>query len=371
MKVDFLDLSTSYLEIKKEIEDAVRKVLESGWYILGENVELFEKEFASYCGSKYCVSLGSGLSALELTLKAYQIGTEDEVIVPANTYIATVLAVSNAGAIPVFVEPDEKTYNINPNRIEAAVTEKTKAVIAVHLYGQTADIKRIKSICERYNLKLIEDAAQAHGAEHWGKKAGSLGDAAGFSFYPSKNLGAHGDGGAVTTNDRSVAEYIRVVRNYGSEKKYYNTIKGVNSRLDEIQASILRIKLRYLDQWNAKRNEIAHYYTEHLNPDKSKNFIVPECLQGNKHIWHLFVVRTAKREKLISYLNKHNIGHLIHYPIPPYQQDAYKEYRYLSKNFPLTNKLSDEVLSLPMGTHLTQQQVEYVCDILKDFIQNK
>lgn len=371
MRVNFLDLSTAYLEIKKEIEDAVRKVLESGWYILGENVESFEKEFASYCGSKYCVSVGSGLSALELILKAYQIKTEDEVIVPANTYIATVLAISNVGATPVFVEPDEKTYNIDPDRIEAAVTKKTKAVIAVHLYGQTADIKRIKFICKRYNLKLIEDAAQAHGAEHWGKKAGALGDAAGFSFYPSKNLGAYGDGGAVTTNDRSVAEYIRVARNYGSEKKYYNSVKGVNSRLDEIQAAILRIKLRYLDKWNGKRNEIARYYKERLNPDKSKNFIVPECLKENKHVWHLYVARTAKREKLISHLNKNNIGHLIHYPIPPYKQDAYKESKHLSKKFSLTNKLSDEVISLPIGPHLTQGQVEYVREVVNNFIQNE
>lgn len=371
MKVDFLDLKASYLELKKEIDAAVRKVLENGWYILGENIELFEKEFALYCGSRYCISVGSGLSALELILKAYQFGQQDEVIVPANTYIATALAVSNVGATPVFVEPDEKTYNLDPNRIEDAITEKTKAVIAVHLYGQPADIKRIKPVCKKYNLKLIEDAAQAHGAEHWRKKAGVLGDAAGFSFYPTKNLGAFGDGGAVTTDDESLAEYVRVARNYGSNKKYYNSIKGENSRLDEIQAAILRVKLRHLNQWNEKRAQVAQNYKELLDSYQSKNFILPGCLEGNKHIWHLFVIRTSERDKLIAYLNRHSIGHLIHYPVPPYHQDAYKEYRYLGKNFPLTNKLSDEVLSLPMGTHLTQQQVEYVCDILKDFIHNR
>lgn len=368
MKVKFLDLSAAYSELKTEIDDAVRKVLENGWYILGENVEQFEMEFAEYCGSKYCVSVGSGLSALELILKAYQIGPGDEVIVPANTYIATVLAVNNVGAQPVFVEPNSKTYNIEPTKIEAAVTKRTKAVIAVHLYGQTADIQGIKPICERYNLKLIEDAAQAHGAEHFGKKAGSLGDAAGFSFYPSKNLGACGDGGAITTNDESIAEYVRVARNYGSERKYYNSIKGTNSRLDEIQAAILRVKLKYLDQWNARRNKIAQYYIEHMNPNYKEDFILPQCSEGNEHVWHLFVVRANKRDELIKYLNAHSIGCLIHYPVPPYSQAAYKEINHISERFPLTNKLSNEIVSLPMGPHLTQQQVEYVCCVMNNFI---
>ncbi|MBL7197096.1 MAG: DegT/DnrJ/EryC1/StrS family aminotransferase [Candidatus Omnitrophica bacterium] len=368
MEVKFLDLSAAYLELKREIDDAIKKVLEHGWYILGENVERFEAEFAKYCSSKYCISVGSGLSALELILKAYQIGPGDEVIVPANTYIATVLAISNVGALPVFVEPDVRTYNIDPTKIEPAITQRTKAVIAVHLYGQTADIRGIKPICERYRLKLIEDAAQAHGAQHFGKKAGSLGDTAGFSFYPGKNLGACGDGGAVTTNDESVAQYVRIARNYGSEKKYYNSIKGVNSRLDEIQAAILRVKLKYLDKWNARRTQIAQYYLEHINPNKKRDFILPECLKDNKHIWHLFIVRTSKRDELIAYLNKHSIDCLIHYPLPPYNQVAYKEMKHLSKQFSLTNKLSDEVLSLPMGSHLTQEQAEYVSSVINDFI---
>ncbi|MCD6093773.1 MAG: DegT/DnrJ/EryC1/StrS family aminotransferase [Candidatus Omnitrophica bacterium] len=371
MKVKFLDLSAAYSELKTEIDDVVRKVLENGWYILGENVEQFEREFAEYCGSKYCVSVGSGLSALELILKAYQIGPGDEVIVPANTYIATVLAVSNVGATPVFVEPEEKTYNIDSSKIEEKVTKNTKAIIAVHLYGQTANVRKIKTICEKYNLRLIEDAAQAHGAEHFGKKAGSLGDSAAFSFYPGKNLGAFGDGGAVTTNDDSVAEYIRIARNYGSEKKYYNSVKGVNSRLDEIQAAILRVKLKYLDQWNAQRNKIAQYYIEHMNSNHKGDFILPQCSEGNKHVWHLFVIRTIKREKLIDYLNSHSIGWLIHYPIPPYLQVAYKEINHLSEQFPLTNRLSNEIVSLPMGPHLTQQEVEYVCCVMNNFIGEK
>ncbi len=370
MKVPFLDINATYSEIKEEIDKVIGQVLHKGQYIIGENVEKFEKEFAEYCQSRYCVSVGNGLNALELILRAYQIEEGSEVIVPSNTYIATVLAISNVGATPILVEPDEITFNIDPLKIEAKITDKTKAIIAVHLYGQTADIKNIKPICKRYKLKLIEDAAQAHGAEHGGVKAGSLGDASGFSFYPSKNLGAYGDGGAITTNDKNVAEYIRVARNYGSEKKYYNSIKGVNSRLDEIQAAILRVKLKYLDQWNMRREKVAQYYFSNLNPNKNNNFVVPRCIQGNKHVWHLFVVRTAKRDTLISYLKKNSIGYLMHYPVPPYMQDAYKELRYLSKHFSLTNKLSDEIISLPMGPHLKEEQVGYVCRVVNNFIEN-
>jgi len=370
MNVEFLELKSTYFELKSEIDRAVVGVLESGRYILGENVESFEKEFARYCGSKYCVSVGSGLSALELILKAYGIGPGDEVIVPSNTYIATVLAVSNAGATPVFVEPDKNTYNIDPSGIESNITKNTKALIAVHLYGQTADIEKIKPICKSHGLKLIEDAAQAHGAEHRAVKAGSLGDAAGFSFYPSKNLGAFGDGGAVTTGDESVAGFIRLAANYGSDKKYYNPIKGVNSRLDEVQAAVLRVKLKYLDKWNAQRAELARYYMEHLNPRNNKDFIKPHCGSGNKHVWHLFVVRTSKRRELIAHLDKHSIGYLIHYPVPPYQQGAYKELSHLNERFCLTSKLSDQILSLPMGIHLTEEHLDYTCRVINDFIEN-
>jgi dTDP-4-amino-4,6-dideoxygalactose transaminase len=369
LKVPFLDLKATYVELKEEIDNAIKEVLNSGWYIIGENVNKFEKEFAKYCNVKYCISVGNGLDALELILKAYNIGVGDEVIVPTNTYIATVLAVNNVGATPVFVEPDIRTYNIDPLKIESAITKKTKAVIAVHLYGQTADIENIKPICERYKIKLIEDAAQAHGAEHYGKKAGSLGDAAGFSFYPGKNLGAFGDGGAVTTNDKDVADYIRVARNYGSEKKYYNSVKGVNSRLDEIQAAILRVKLKYLDEWNSRRNKIAQFYLENLNPEKKENFVTPICLKENKHIWHIFVIRTTMREKLIKHLNENSVGWLIHYPIPPYNQVAYKEMNYLKNRFDLTNKMCDEILSLPIGPHLSLKEAEYVCETVNNFLK--
>jgi len=368
MEVKFLDLEAAYLELKSEIDKAVKKVLKSGWYILGENVEAFEEEFANYCGVKYCIGVGCGLDALELILRAYNIGVGDEVIVPSNTYIATVLAVSNVGATPVFVEPDEETYNIDPEKIEEKITKKTKAIIAVHLYGQCADIIKIKSTCKKYDLILIEDAAQAHGAEHFGKKAGSLGDAAGFSFYPGKNLGALGDGGAVTTNDKTIAEYVRIARNYGSEKKYYNSIKGVNSRLDEIQAAVLRVKLKYLDEWNKRRNKFAHLYIKNL----SKNFqhiSLPKILSGNRHVWHLFVIRIKEREKLINYLNKKSIGWLIHYPVSPYNQVAYKEMNHLNKEFSLTNRSVNEILSLPMGPHLKEEELKYVCRTMNIFIE--
>jgi len=366
MRVKFLDVGATYMELQAEIDRSIKEVLESGSYIMGENVTNFEREFAQYCQSKHCITVGSGLDALELVLKAYQIGSGDEVIVPSNTYIATILAVSNVGAIPVFVEPDNRSYNIDPKKLVPAITKRTKAVIAVHLYGQTADIENIKPICEQNNIVLIEDAAQAHGAEHHGQKAGSLGNAAGFSFYPGKNLGAYGDGGAVTTNDDAIAEYIRIARNYGSEKKYYNLIKGLNSRLDEIQAAVLRVKLKYLDQWNARRDKNAQYYLEHLNKD-NPDLILPECSKGNKHVWHLFVVRTSRRDELISYLENQGIDSIIHYPIPPYKQLAYKEFYHLSEKFPLTNKISDEIVSLPMGPHLNPSEIERVCEVVNAF----
>lgn len=366
MKVPFLDLGWTYKTLKKEIDQAIGDVLSSGRYISGKNVERFELEFAEYCQAKYCITVANGLSALELILKAYGVSVGDEVIVPANTYIATALAVSNLGAVPVFIEPEQQSFNLDPRRLEAGITDKTRAVIAVHLYGQTADISRIKPICRKHGIKLVEDAAQAHGAEHKGRKAGSLGDAAGFSFYPGKNLGAYGNAGAVTTDDETVAEYVRVARNYGSEKKYYNLVKGVNSHLDEMQAAVLRVKLKYLDQWNSKRQSLAKCYFANLN-SSSKYFSLPRCLEFNKHSWHLFVVRTTKRGELMLHLDKHSIGSLIHYPIPSYMQEAYKEYKPLIRNFPLTNKLSEEVISLPMGPHLDPEQIKYVCDVLNSF----
>ncbi len=369
MRVKFLDVGATYAELQDEIDKSVKKVLQSGHYLFGENVTNFESEFAQYCQCSHCVTVGSGLDALELMLKAYNISQGDEVIVPSNTYIATILAVSNVGATPVFVEPDGLSHNLDPEKLESAITKKTKAVIAVHLYGQTADIKKIKPICEQNNILLLEDAAQAHGAEHYGKRAGSLGDAAGFSFYPGKNLGAFGDGGAITTNDESVAEYIRTARNYGSEKKYYNSMKGVNSRLDEIQAAILRIKLKHLDRWNSQRNKTAQCYLEHLNTNP--DLTLPVCIEGNKHVWHLFVVRSGRRNELMSYLKDQGIDSIIHYPVPPYKQVAYKEFSHLSEQFSLTNRLSDEILSLPMGPHLNIPEVEKVCDVINNFLNKE
>ena len=366
MKIPFLDLKKTYLELKEEIDNAVEGVLKGGWYILGENVRRFEEEFAAYCGCRYCVGVGSGMGALELLLKAYGVGPGSEVIVPANTYIATALAVSNMGAKPVLVEPDEKTCNIDPSKIEEVITSKTSAVLAVHLYGQPADMNKIRVICQTHGLKLFEDAAQAHGATHFGIKAGGLGDAAGFSFYPGKNLGAFGDAGAVITDDPEVAEYIRMARDYGSEKKYYNRIKGVNSRLDEIQAAVLRVKLRHLDEWNLRRSEVARLYLDRLEA-RGEELVLPHIGEGNAHVWHLFTVRSTRRDALRTHLEKKGIGTLIHYPIPLYNQAAYQEMSSLRKNYPISDAISERILSLPIGPHLSIEAAQYVCKAVNSF----
>lgn len=370
MKIKFLDLAAPYKELKKEINSNIKEVLAKGIFIMGENVTKFEEEYAKYCGTKYCVGVGNGMDALELILRAYNIGKGNEVIVPANTYIATALVVNLTGATPVLVEPDINSYNIDANKIENAVTKKTKAIIAVHLYGQCADINKIKSICKKYNLKLIEDAAQAQGAEYYGKKAGSLGDAAGFSFYPGKNLGAFGDAGAITTNDPKVAEYVKIAHNYGSKIKYYNLIKGFNTRLDEIQAAVLRVKLKKLDNWNKRRQKIAKYYLEKLNPKKCSGFILPSVSKNNKHIWHVFPVLVKKRNKFINYLNGKGIGTLIHYPLPLYKQRAYSELNHQADKFPISNIIADEIVSLPIGPHLTINHVQYIVKVINLFIKN-
>ncbi len=368
MNVPFLDLKQTYLELAEEVDAAVKSVLKNGWYILGENVESFENEFATYCGCKHCLGVASGLDALQLLLKAYGIGPGDDVIVPANTYIATVLAISNIGANPVLVEPDPLSCNIDPHRIEEALTLRTKAVMAVHLYGQTADMRHIQLICRRNGIRLFEDASQAHGASHFGVRAGALGDAAGFSFYPGKNLGAFGDAGAVTTNDDDVADYIRMARNYGSEKKYFNSVKGINSRLDEIQAAVLRIKLKYLDEWNSRRSEIARLYLEFLNFFGNR-LIPPVIGDGNIHVWHVFTVKSNQRDALNVYLNQKGIGTLIHYPVPPYSQTAYNELNHLKDNYPISDAIADQTLSLPMGPHLTKEQVDYVWETVNAFFK--
>lgn len=347
--IPFLDLKAAQHELSTELEQAYDQVINSGWYIMGEQLKQFEAEYAAYCGSKHCIGVGNGLEALHLIVRAYGIGEGDEVIVPSNTYIATWLAVSYAGATPVPVEPDERTYNINPALIEAAITSRTKAIMAVHLYGQPADMDAINAIARKHNLKVIEDAAQSQGAGYKGKLSGNLGDAAGHSFYPGKNLGALGDGGAITTNDDGLAQKIRVLRNYGSQIKYHNEIKGYNSRLDELQAAFLRVKLRKLNEWNARRKVIAKHY---LNNLKDNNLVLPYVPEWADPAWHLFVVRSKNRDQLQQYLTAVNIGTVIHYPIPPHLQAAYSELGFGKGAYPLAEVIHEEVLSLPIGPHL-------------------
>ncbi len=353
-KVLFLDLKTPHIELRAELESAFDRTLNSGWYIQGNEVKQFETEFAIYCEADHCIGVGNGLDALHLVLRAYGIGEGDEVIVPSNTYIATWLAASYAGATPIPVEPDARTYNIDPALIEAAITPYTKAIIAVHLYGQPADMDAINTIAKKHGLKVIEDAAQAHGARYKGRRVGTLGDAAGFSFYPGKNLGAIGDGGAVTTNDAALADKVRVLSNYGSKVKYHNEVKGYNSRLDELQAAFLREKLKVLDAWNEKRKQIAAGYLQQLDGSKLGLPYVPEWADP---VWHLFVVRTSQREVLQAHLAEQGIGTMIHYPIPPHLQPAYAELEIKQGSLPIAEAIHREVLSLPMGSHLQSEQV--------------
>lgn len=360
MIIPFLNLAAAYEELKDELDHAIQAVLKRGWFLLGEETAAFEQEFASYVGVKHCIGVGSGLDALHLSLRAMNIGQDDEVIVPSNTYIATWLAVSHAGAKAVPVEPIEQTYNINPDLIERAITSKTKAIIPVHLYGQTADMDAINAIAKKYNLFVLEDAAQAHGADYKGRKAGSLGDAAAWSFYPSKNLGAFGDGGAITTHDASLAEKLRLLRNYGSKEKYVNDIKGFNSRLDELQSAILRVKLKYLNEWNQRRTELANMYLSHLAPILSLR--LPYQLKDYKSVWHLFVVSVKNRKKLADYLFQKGINTLIHYPIPTHKQKAYVEMD--EDYYPVSEKLHREVLSLPIGPHMSSSENSYVIETL-------
>jgi dTDP-4-amino-4,6-dideoxygalactose transaminase len=366
MIVPFLDLKAPYRELKEELDAAYRRVMESGWYILGKEVEAFETEFAEYCGVKHCVGVGNGLDALHLILRAMDIGPGDEVIVPANTYIATWLAVSYAGATPVPVEPDEWTYNIDPRLVEQAITHRTKAILPVHLYGQPADMDPILDLAKRHGLKVIEDAAQAHGARYKGKRTGGLGDAAGFSFYPGKNLGALGDGGAVTTNDRDVAEKVRLLRNYGSRKKYYNEVKGYNSRLDEMQAALLRVKLVRLDAWNERRKVLASRYIDGFS--RSVGVIGPKVPSYADPIWHLFVIRHDQRDRLLSHLDSSGIGTLIHYPVPPQASEAYRNDANALRDGKTSSRIAGSLLSLPMGPHMTVEEIDYVVDTVNTFI---
>lgn len=361
--IPFLDLQKINNNFREQYHLALDRVLDTGNIILGNEVRQFEEEFSSYCGSKYCVSVGNGLEALHLILRGYGIGPNDEVIVPTNTFVATWLAISYVGAKIVPVEPDEHTYNIDPQKIENAITHNTKAIIVVHLYGLMADMRSISEIAKKYDLKLIEDAAQSHGARLDGRCAGSFGDAAGFSFYPGKNLGALGDGGAITTNDSSLAQQIRMLRNYGSKEKYSHQVQGFNSRLDEIQAAFLRIRLGSLNLHNARRREAASLYLDIL---KNQDLVLPCEPFGFEHVWHLFVVRVRQRERVQKFMMEKGIVTLIHYPIPPHKQNAYKGVGYIVGDFSISERLSDEVLSLPIGPTITNEEIVTVCDSLKE-----
>jgi dTDP-4-amino-4,6-dideoxygalactose transaminase len=357
MNIPFLDLKSPHDELRLELCTAFERVLNSGWYIHGTECKQFEQEFAQYCQAEHCIGVGNGLDALHLILRGYGIGAGDEVIVPSNTYIATWLAASHAGATPVPVEPDARTYNIDPALIEAAITPRTKAIMVVHLYGQPADMDAINAIAKKHQLKVIEDAAQAHGARYKGRRVGSLGDAAGFSFYPGKNLGAIGDGGAVTTNDPVLADKVRVLGNYGSQVKYHNEVKGYNSRLDELQAAFLRAKLPVLDAWNARRQAVATQYLSQLD---ATALVLPHVPDWAEPVWHLFVVRSSQRDALQKLLGATGIGTMIHYPIPPHLQPAYAELGYAPGAFPTAEAIHREVLSLPMGPHIGMKDASKV-----------
>jgi dTDP-4-amino-4,6-dideoxygalactose transaminase len=364
-EVPFLDMKSQYLELKDELDQAYQRVMESGWYILSGEVETFEEEFAAYVGSKHCVGVGNGLEALQLILMGYGIGPGDEVIVPANTYIASWLAVSYTGAKPVPVEPNPATYNINPSLIENAITAHTKAIMPVHLYGQPAEMESIWQIAEKHGLRIVEDAAQTHGGWYKDRMAGNLGDAAGFSFYPTKNLGAFGDAGAVITNDDLLADRVRVLRNYGSRKKYHNEAKGHNSRLDPLQAAFLRVKLRYLDEWNKRRDQIARQYLDkmRLTPGLGLPHVFPEVVP----VWHLFVISHPERDRLQGFLKDQGIGTLIHYPIPPHLSEAYRDLNYQVGDFPITETMADTFLSIPIGPHLSIEDADYVIEKIQEF----
>lgn len=364
--IKFLDLQKINLLHQQEIEEQLLKTFRSGWYLFGEEVKLFEENLAAYIGVEHAIGVANGLDALRLILKAYiEMGfmkPGDEIIVPANTYIATLLAITDNNLVPVLVEPDINTYNIDIAKIEAKLSDRTKAIMIVHLYGQAVFSNDLKVLAQKHNLKIIEDNAQAIGAEWNDIKTGNLGDAAGFSFYPGKNLGAIGDAGAITTNDDALAKTIRAIANYGSEQKYVNIYQGLNSRLDEIQAAVLNVKLKYLDTENQLRKEIAQFFIENI---KNNTIILPQLPTDNTHVWHLFVIRTSQRDKLKQYLDEKGIQTLIHYPIPPHQQQAYPELNHLS--FPITEHIHREVLSLPISPVMTQEEIRLIVDTINAY----
>ena len=357
--IKFLDLEKINNRFRSEIDQRIKNILDCAWYLQGKENEEFSKNFATYCGTKYALGVANGLDALRLIIKAQGFGEGDEIIVPANTYIATILAITDNGCTPILVEPDMHTYNINPDLIEEKITPKTKAIMVVHLYGQAVQMQKIWELAKKYNLKVFEDAAQAHGAIYHGKRTGNLSDAAAFSFYPGKNLGCMGDGGAVTTNDEEIYKKVKALANYGSDRKYHHIYKGLNSRLDEIQAAVINVKLPYLDEDNNRRREIAKYYRENINNPK---IILPQTYDEQAAVWHIFAVRTQNRDEFQKYLTDNGIQTLIHYPTPPHKQDAYKEWYDLS--LPITEEIHKTIISLPMSPVMTDEEIKKVVEIV-------
>lgn len=360
--INFLDLKKVNNRFRDEIQERIDKVLDSGWYIRGEENEKFTKNFAEFCGTKYALGVANGLDALNLLIKGYGFGKDDEIIVPANTYIATILAISENNCTPILVEPDINTYNINPDLIEEKITERTKAIMVVHLYGQAVQMEKIWALARKYNLKILEDSAQAHGALYQNKRTGNLGEASAFSFYPGKNLGCLGDGGAITTNNQNLYEKIKALANYGSHKKYCNLYKGFNSRLDEIQAAVLDIKLKYLDNDNNKRREISKYYRKNI---KNPLVTLPQTYHEKAHVWHVFPVRTQNRDEFRQYLTENGVQTVIHYPTPPHKQQAYKEWNDLS--FPITEKIHKEIISIPISPIMEDNEIDKVIDVINNW----
>ena len=363
MKINPNQLDRGYLKYKEEYNKAVINTLESGWYILGKEVEKFENSFKKFIGSSYCVGLNSGLDALVLAFRALEIKNGDEVIVPANTYIASVLGITENGAVPVFVEPDEY-FNIDADKIIEKITDKTKAILVVHLYGQAANMKKIKEIVDKHNIYLVEDCAQSHGAKFDGKTTGTWGDIGCFSFYPTKNLGAFGDAGAIVTNNQEIYEKVRMLRNYGSKVKYHNEILGVNSRLDEIQAAILIVKLSHYNELRLEREKLVNKY---LNKITNQSVKLPKIRKDSEAVWHLFVVQVGKRDEFQNYLKKHGVGTQIHYPIPPHLSKAYKYLGFVKGDFPITENYSDTIVSLPLYNGMTEEEIIYVINVINKY----
>ena len=365
--IKFLDLQKINAQYELELKEAAQRVIDSGWYLLGKELQTFEASYAQFCGTKHCLGVGNGLDALRLIFKAYiELGVMqkgDEIIVPANTYIASVLAVTDNNLIPIFVEPNNETCNLDASKIEKEITSKTKGILTVHLYGQNSIDAKMSQICKKHDLKLIEDSAQSHGASWNGKTMGGIGDAAGHSFYPGKNLGALGDAGAVTTNDEKLYLAIKALRNYGSHKKYENCYQGLNSRLDEIQAAFLNVKLKYVQQDILSRRKVAYYYLENIDNEK---ITLPKVINNRGHVWHLFVIRIKERNELQKYLLENGVQTLIHYPIPPHQQKAYEAYNHLS--FPISEKIHNEVLSLPLSPVMTNEDVEAIVVLINKYV---